>query len=167
MYNIIKAKNEAVKELEQILVDCGWQDGYGLGQSYFNRDNLKPLFFRNSAPALSNTFKVEIQGQSRIIYIIYNVISATPQTANNMQYKKGTPIDIAIDIWYDDAFNFNEDESDDTTVDDIYMDFGSEFINLLVKKLWVITDNGEVPEESETTITDYLNRNSLIVSKKF
>lgn len=167
MFNIFKAKNEAVKLFENLLLQAGWQDGYGLGESYYKRDESKPLFFRNNAPALSNNFKVQVQGQSRIIYILYNIISTEQLTANDVPFKRGTTIDIAVDIWYDDAFNFMEDSSDQTTVDDIYMDFGSELINLLIKNKFTVTDNGEVPEASETTVADYLNRNSLIISKKY
>ncbi len=167
MFNILKAKNAAVKEFEDLLVKAGWQDGYGLKETYYKRDNSKPLFFRNVAPALENQFKVEIQEQSRIIYIIYNIISADALTANNRQYQKGNSIQIAVDVWSNDAFTFNEDESDQTTVDDIYMDFLSDLINKLIENLWAIEDTGETPEASTSTVTDYLHRNSMIINKKF
>ncbi len=167
MNNFLKATNKAVLEFESILNANNWQDGYGLNESYYKRDNKKPLFFRNSAPALSNKFNVTIQGQSRVVYLMYSVIGNDFKTANDMSYVGGTNVQIAVDIIYDDAFNFMEDASDQTIVDDIYMDFGSNIINKIIESKWAVDTQGESVQSEETIEEQYLNKMSFIINKKF
>lgn len=158
MNNYLRAENAAVAEIERLLTEAGWSDGWGLDDDEV-RNAPSPLFYRNATSAVAGEARVTEDGQTHLLYCIYNIIENHPHYAGN--HPAAFDITIALTFYYDDPFLFYEAERNGFTK---YLD---ALLDGLAESNWTLSGEGENPVPPTDDAQPYVQRKVLFVTNNF
>lgn len=159
--NIQQAKNRAVELIEKALIEAGWSDGWALGDDEVRRAP-SPLFYRNSTPAVAEEAKVSLDGQTHMLYCIYNIADDDPHYSGN-RWSNGD-ITVALTFYYDDPFIFYEKEGESNNS---FVKFMNALLEELARDLWAISGDVESSSPSGEDGKPYANRTTIFATNNF
>lgn len=158
MNNYLRAENAAINEIENLLKEAGWSDGWGLTDDEV-RNAPSPVFYRNSAPVVASEARVKEDEQIHALYCIYNIIETHPNYTGNKP--SNFDITIALTFYYDDPFLFTE------ATENGFTKFVDGLLDGLAENNWTLSGEGEHPVPSADDALPYVNRKVLFVTNNF
>lgn len=156
--NVIDALSDGVRDFEAALLSAGWQDGWHRKDT--KKPQFAPYFYRNSTDVSALDSKVNIDGQSEILYMIYTDTGTdTFYSGNRSHFHQ---VNLTLNIFYSNSALFDEG-----TYDNMYARFLSDLIDELTGRMWTISDDGEDGTASDDSGSVYLNRKTMYIHKVF
>lgn len=155
---LIEAESRAVRELEEILKDHGWRDGWGMSAKDVAASNA-PFFYRNGTSLEACLTRIRITGEAKILYLILQSQGADIAYSGDMPFIYA--INVQLQFYTDDPAVYYAGSS----FENPYARYLSAVLESLSLKFWTIEDGGEEAVASGDSSVEYLHRKTIYITK--
>lgn len=157
----IEAVDRATHELEEILRETGWEDGWGKSTEEIRGRKPRPFFYRNAAETAATESRVSLEGQSEILYCIYTESSTDPSFSGNRSAFH--EVILGLNFYYSNSALFAESEG----LENPYARLLNGLLEELEDRLWAAWSDGEDGVASDDAGSIYLNHKTIYIKKVF